>query len=335
LNRTWGSVVLDEAHLIRNADTLVSSLCLQLRAHFKIALTGTPIQNKARDLFTLFEFVTPGQFQSELELKKEWIAPYLLRRTKSEVLTELPPKSYLEHSVELDSEEREFYQAVWSAAKKEILELLDSSQMNPLTLFEVLLRSRQICNHPGLIDPNRWQQESSKLNLLMELIEELTDAGHSVLVYSQWTRFLDRIQDELKRDEKEFLRLDGKTTNRGEILGKFQEELPEGASGKVFLLSLHAGGVGLNLTRADHVIFCDPWWNPYVELQAEDRAYRMGQERPVTIHRFLCENTIEEKIRELQNQKRKLEADYLNLEMKEGAPLGASLLRGDVLGLLE
>ncbi len=320
----WQTAVLDEAHLIRNAETQIATAAHRLRAHFKIALTGTPIQNRQSDLVSLFQFVAPEFLENQTSLNPFWIKAFLLRRTKAEVLTELPPKTYLEHQIELTEKERETYQAVWAAAKKEIVEKLDGNKTNPLTLFEVLLRSRQFCNHPGLVDPARWTEESSKLTELLELIEELFEAGHSVLIYSQWTRFLDRIELSLEQKSMEWLRLDGSTRDRASVLEKFQtSEKPQ-----VFLLSLHAGGVGLNLTKADHVVFCDPWWNPYVEIQAEDRAYRMGQDKPVTIHRLSCAQTIEEKIRDLQLEKMQLEKDYL----KEGASF--SLNMADLESLL-
>ena len=308
LDRDWQSVVLDEAHLIRNADTQAAIVACRLRSQTRLALTGTPIQNRARDLWSLFQFLSPDLFPTEESMKREWIAPFILRRTKAEVLKELPPKTYLEHSVELSETERALYQSVWAAAKKEIIQRLDAQEHNPLTLFEVLLRARQVCDHARLVGDDL--PRSAKLNELMEIVTELTEAGHSVLVYSQWTKFLDQIEIALKPTTMEYLRLDGSTQNRGAVLEKFQSSVTP----KVFLLSLHAGGVGLNLTHADHVIFCDPWWNPYVELQAEDRAYRMGQDKPVTIHRLICRDSIEEKIRELQAEKRKLEKDYLDLD---------------------
>ena len=303
LKETYQTVILDEAHTIRNADTQAAAAAFQLNAPFKIALTGTPVQNKLRDLFSLFQFIAPELFSSETALKKELIAPFILRRTKDQVLTELPPKTYFQHPIELKPEERKYYEAVWASTKAEIASKIEAGQkLNPLTIFEALLRCRQICDHPGLIDMSKRSTHSSKLMRLLELCEELIEAGHSVLVYSQWTQNLDLIQTALREAALPFLRLDGSTKDRGSVVEEFQKS----DSAKIFLLSLHAGGVGLNLTRADHVIFCDPWWNPFVELQAEDRAYRMGQEKPVTIHRLIVEKSIEEKLLLIQAEKKKL-----------------------------
>ena len=162
----------------------------------------------------------------------------------------------------------------------------------------------------------------------MQLIEELNEAGHSVLVYSQWTKFLDRIEEEVST-KFSYERLDGSTTNRGEVVKSFQNS----TESKVFLLSLHAGGVGLNLTRASHVIFCDPWWNPFVELQAEDRAYRMGQEKPVTIHRLICLETVEEKLLKIQDMKKKIEISALGAPDQERQNM--SFTEADLTSLLQ
>jgi len=305
----WDTVVLDEAHQIRNPETQAAVASFQLDANFKLALTGTPVQNRTRDLFSLFQFLSPGLFQDELELDPKLIPAYILRRTKAEVLKELPPKTYLEHFVPFSDAEKKVYDTVFSASKKEILDRLGMDEANPFTLFETLLRARQACDHIGLFDESQWLSPSSKLTRLKELVSELISEGHSVLIYSQWTKFLDRLEIEFQ-DTSPTLRLDGQTQNRGEVVKDFQSsERPT-----AFLLSLHAGGVGLNLTRATHVIFCDPWWNPFVELQAEDRAYRMGQEKPVTIHRLLMEGSIEEEIRLLQKEKLKLGEAVLNPE---------------------
>jgi superfamily II DNA or RNA helicase len=293
----WRTVVLDEAHVIRNPETQAAVASTLLRADFRLALTGTPIQNRKRDLFSLFQFVAPGLFASEEDLSREVTAPFFLRRNKAEVLPELPPKTRLIHEVELTVEERQRYLTLFHAARSDLL----SNPLPPLNMLEALLRSRQSCNHEGLLDPGQSRKTSSKLSGILALVDELVEAGHSILVYSQWTRFLDILQSHLQPLHPVF-RLDGSTGDRGSVLQEFQgSDQPS-----VFLLSLHAGGVGLNLTRASHVIFCEPWWNPYVELQAEDRAYRMGQEKPVTIHRFIATNTLEEGLRALQARKLEL-----------------------------
>ncbi len=306
----WQTVVLDEAHIIRNPDTRAAIASTLLRADFRLALTGTPVQNRKRDLFSLFQFVAPGLFHSEDDLTRELIAPFFLRRTKTEVLPELPPKTRLEHGVELSDDERRMYNTVFAAARTEILSRMGSGSglepANPLPLLETLLRARQACSHEALIDPMREKNSSSKLTAVLELASELIEAGHSVLVYSQWTRFLDLLEDRM-RGVHPLHRLDGSTRDRGSVVENFQNS----DQPSVFLLSLHAGGVGLNLVRASHVIFCEPWWNPYVELQAEDRAYRMGQEKPVTIHRLIATNTIEEALVALQARKLELGEDAL------------------------
>ncbi len=311
----WKTMVLDEAHQIRNQETQAAQAAIRLPASIKIALTGTPVQNKRSDLFSLFQFVSPGLFQSELEMKPELVAPFVLRRKKEDVLKELPPKTHLLHEIELKESERGRYQAVWAAAKSEILNQLTGTgdgsgkKPNPISLFEALLRARQACDHTGLFYEPEWNSRSSKLNYLMQMLEELLEAGHSVLVYSQWTKFLDRIENEIE-PRFAYERLDGSTTNRAKVVSDFQNS----DEAKVFLLSLHAGGVGLNLTRATHVIFCDPWWNPFVELQAEDRAYRMGQEKPVTIHRLICSDTVEEKLLQIQSIKKQGASDAIGAE---------------------
>jgi SNF2 family DNA or RNA helicase len=308
--REWDMVVLDEAHQIRNPETRAAMAATQLNSRFRLALTGTPIQNSKRDLLSLFRFLAPGLFEEETELTPSAIAPFLLRRTKDQVLTELPPKTPIDHAVELSESEKSRYAALLSAARQECLDRIGPDRaLEPLTVFEVLLRARQACCHPGLLEEGRKSESSSKMEALLALVEEILSEGHSVLVYSQWTRFLDLIELQLQ-ERIPYFRLDGSTRDRDARIEGFQES----SGPSVFLLSLQAGGVGLNLTRANHVIFCDPWWNPYVELQAEDRAYRMGQEKPVTIHRLIAEGTIETSIRELQAAKLRLGEATLSTE---------------------
>jgi superfamily II DNA or RNA helicase len=298
----WDQVVLDEAHLIRNPETRAAIAASRLQARFRIALTGTPIQNRLRDLHSLMNFLAPGVFDSEEELTPRAIAPFLLRRTKDEVLTELPPKTLIDHSVPLDAGEKGLHDALLNTARQELLDRLGAGEtLSPLGFFESLLRARQACCHPGLVDSSKKTASSSKVGAILDLTRELLSEGHSVLLYSQWTSFLDLIEKPL-RNEAPCFRLDGSTRDREGEVERFQT----GGKPAVFLLSLQAGGVGLNLTRASHVVFCDPWWNPFVEVQAEDRAYRMGQEKPVTIHRLIAENTIEERIRALQLEKLRL-----------------------------
>ena len=307
LGTLWDTVILDEAHLIRNPDTQAAVASFQLSANFRIALTGTPIQNRKRDLLSLFQFIAPGIFEFEEDLDERIVKNFILRRTKAEVLPELPPKTYFEHSIELTPPERLIYQTLFAAAKSSVVKSLDSGEnLSPLTLFEVLLRSRQTLNHASLVQggsnvTGTALKSSSKLTRILEMVEELTESGHSILLYSQWTGFLDILEGYIK-DKFKYLRLDGSTKNRGEVVDEFQND----SSPTVFLLSLHAGGVGLNLTRATHVLFCEPWWNPYVELQAEDRAYRLGQEKPVTIHRFTTVDSIEESLNALKLEKMRL-----------------------------
>jgi superfamily II DNA or RNA helicase len=296
----WKTVVLDEAHIIRNPETQSAIASTLLSADFRLALTGTPIQNRIRDLFSLFQFVAPGLFTRESDFEPKLTAPFFLRRTKAEVLPELPPKTYIEHGVELSHEERVVYESVLRAARADLIARLSEEprSLNPLTLLESLLRARQACSHEGLLDHSRTGLSSSKLSAIVELASELMDGGHTILIYSQWTRFLDLLESRLEGNHPLF-RLDGSTRDRGGLLEQFESsDRPS-----IFLLSLHAGGVGLNLVKASHVIFCEPWWNPYVELQAEDRAYRMGQEKPVTIHRFIASDTLEEGLRALQARK--------------------------------
>jgi superfamily II DNA or RNA helicase len=323
----WKVAVLDEAHIIRNPETRAAIASSSLTADFRLALTGTPIQNRMRDLWSLFQFVSPGLFDDEEALDLKTSRPFFLRRTKAEVLTELPPKTHLVHSVSFTESESKLYQSVFDAAKQEVLARLleDGETLSPLTLFEVLLRARQACNHEALFAGQNGAKpaavtgsvpSSTKLDAILALVSDLLDAGHSVLVYSQWTAFLDLLETRVSAQSLPYQRLDGSTKDRGDVTRRFQDsDRPS-----VFLLSLHAGGVGLNLTRASHVIFCEPWWNPFVELQAEDRAYRMGQEKPVTIHRFRIEGSIEERMGELQAQK---------LALGEGA-----LTAGDLKSLL-
>jgi SNF2 family DNA or RNA helicase len=291
----------------------------RIPARFKLLLTGTPIQNRLQDLMTLFQFlkIDTALIQvTDARLFQGMIRAFILRRKKQDVLKELPEKNYLTHAVIFSEAEQQLYNQVLQPARTKILTSTEDSGENGSSktfgLFEQLLRARQVCDSALLLPPDQFiapAERSSKLDRLLELVTELMDNGHSVLIYSQWTQFLDLIENEFQKEsgdcfQRQYSRLDGSTKDRAGAIEKFTDS----ATPCAFLLSLHAGGVGLNLTQADHVIFCDPWWNPYVELQAEDRVHRIGQRNSVFIHRLCVQGSIEEGIQKLQLQKRSLES---------------------------
>jgi SNF2 family DNA or RNA helicase len=248
----------------------------------------------------------------------------VLRRIKREVAPELPPRTDIVMRCELDAEERSVYDAVAAATRADVVERLQSSG-GVLAALEALLRLRQAACHRGLV-PGQSAESSSKVELLMEVLEEALSEGHKVLVFSQWTSLLDRIEPHLGAREVDFVRLDGSTRDRAGVVQTFQD--PGGPP--VMLVSLKAGGTGLNLTSADLVILLDPWWNPAVEDQAADRAHRIGQERPVLVIRLVAEGTVEERILALQDRKRTLAEAALG-----DADAAATLRREDLLALLE
>jgi superfamily II DNA or RNA helicase len=339
---TWDSVVLDEAQTIKNADSQVARAAHRLKGRFRLALTGTPVENRLEDLWSQMAFVEPGflgdraffdaRYSQPIsngdalraqELRQR-IRPFLLRRKKAEVATDLPPRTEIVERCELSESERTVYDALRAAAQKEVLEAL-SDGGNVLHALELLLRLRQAACHRGLIPGQPSEGSSAKVDLLMELVEELTSEGHKILVFSQWTSLLDRIEPALTRKRTPFLRLDGSTADRQGVVDAFQD--PKGPP--VMLLSLKAGGTGLTLTAADHVVIMDPWWNPAVEDQAADRAHRIGQDKPVFVHRLVAADTVEERILALQESKRKL----ADAALAQGAG-GGGLTRDDLLALL-
>jgi SNF2 family DNA or RNA helicase len=247
----------------------------------------------------------------------------VLRRLKSEVARDLPPRTSLILRCTLTAEERALYQGVKSLGKAEAAQLLERG--STLSVLEVLLRMRQAACHGGLLS-SAWEHGSSKLELLMENLEQIVEEGHRALVFSQWTSLLNKVEPELKSRGLRFVRLDGSTTDRAEVVTEFMKE--DGPP--VFLLSLKAGGTGLNLTKADYVFHLDPWWNPAVEDQATDRAHRIGQENPVVSCRLIAENTVEERIIELQERKRELVRAALDEEA-----LAKSITREELLALFE
>lgn len=307
---SWGTVVLDEAHAIKNPDTLRAQAVQRLRTEARLALTGTPVENHPSELVALLGWLLPDLAPALAEVPdaatlRALAAPFLLRRRKAEVLPELPPRTALTVRVELGEAEAAFHR-----------DLLDRSRSalgsDTLHLLAALMRLRRACGHPVLADP-AYRGPTAKLDLLMDRLAVLREEGHRSLVFSQFTDLLDLVQARLQAAGIPFRRLDGSLSApaRTREVAAFQA-----GEAEVFLLSLRAGGTGLNLTAADDVFHLDPWWNPAVEDQASDRAHRLGRTRPVTIHRLVAAGTIEERVLDLHAAKRALVADLL----VEGAP---------------
>ncbi len=337
---TWDTIVLDESQTIKNPDSQVARAAYRLGGAFKVTLSGTPVENSLEDLWSQMHFLNPGLLGARAEFEREFgakiragdgsaaqalrgrVAPFMMRRLKKDVAVELPPKTEVVLECELDGEERIIYESVLAASRGDVLRhLADGS--NLLSVLEVLLRLRQACCHVGLL-PGHTAAISSKVRLLLESLEHSIEQGHRALVFSQWTSLLDLVEPALDERRISFGRIDGSTLDREGVVRDFQR--PDGPS--VLLLSLKAGGVGLNLTAADHVYILDPWWNPAVEDQAADRAYRIGQANPVLVHRLVARDTVEERVVALQAHKREL----LRATVGEGQVAG--LTKEDILSLL-
>ncbi|SEM14464.1 Helicase conserved C-terminal domain-containing protein [Stigmatella aurantiaca] len=316
--RAWDAVILDEAQAIKNPESQVARAAFGLKAGFRLAISGTPMENRLEELWSLMHFVNPGLlggrrfFEERLarpitegqpeaaDRLRRRIRPFILRRLKRDVAPELPPRTESVMHVSLDDRERAVYDAVMAATRAEVVALLNEGG-SVLKALEALLRLRQAACHSALV-PGQHATTSSKVQTLVEALSTAVSEGHKALVFSQWTSLLDLIEPGLKGAGIAFERLDGTTADRGGVTTRFQA--PEGAP--VMLMSLKAGGTGLNLTAADHVFLMDPWWNPAVEAQAADRAHRIGQERPVMVYRLVSQGTVEERILGLQEKKRAL-----------------------------
>jgi superfamily II DNA or RNA helicase len=337
-------VVLDEAQAIENAQSLTSKAVRLLVGAHRLALTGTPVQNHLGELWALFEFLAPGllgksrTFQQLLragrdgkgidgKLLQRALAPFLLRRTKAEVLPELPPKQEQTILCELDGRQQQAYAALRAHYQKVLLG--KGGKLGPQERFvalEALLRLRQVACHEGLVDPARRADDAAKLDALLPMLRELVDGGHKALVFSQFTEFLGLVRERLDASKLRYEYLDGSTTKRQEAVDRFQA--PDGPP--LFLISLKAGGFGLNLTAADYVFLLDPWWNPAAEAQASDRAHRLGQVRKVTVYRLIAKDTVEEKVVQLQEKKRAL----VDAVMGQDESLLAGMTREDLAALL-
>ncbi len=340
-SKKFNTIILDEAQAIKNKAAKRSKAAMSLKGNFKVITTGTPIENHLGELWNLFNFINPGllgtsqSFQERYALPiekyknkdaqnslKKLIQPFILRRRKNDVLEELPSKTEITLSVELSTEERAFYEALRQKAIEQI-ESDDQKSGHPgMQILAQITRLRQACCNPKLVQEN-VQIPSAKLQLFGEIVEELVESGHKALVFSQFVGHLKIIENFIQGKNISYQYLDGSTSlsKREDRISAFQA-----GEGDVFLISLKAGGVGLNLTAADYVIHMDPWWNPAVEDQASDRAHRIGQQRPVTIYRLVTENTIEEKIVALHHHKRDLADSLLQGTERSGRLSSEELL---------
>ncbi len=347
-SRSFGTLVVDEAQALKNPSTQRAKAARALQADFRIALTGTPLENHLGELWSLFSVVFPNllgswdQFRERFALPIERdrnpdarlalsrvIQPFLLRRTKAEVARELPPRTEIQVPIALSKDEAALYEDARLAAvahlstDKKSKDLRDEQKR--FEVLAALTRLRLLASHPRLYDASS-QVSSSKMQRLLELVEELRDEGHRALVFSQFTSHLDLVRGELTAANVPFLYLDGSTpaAERKRLIDRFQ-----GGEADLFLISLKAGGTGINLTGADYVIHLDPWWNPAVEDQATDRAHRIGQKKPVTVYRLIARGTVEERILAMHRDKRALVSSIL-----EGTDVAARLTTRDLLALL-
>jgi superfamily II DNA or RNA helicase/tetratricopeptide (TPR) repeat protein len=340
----WRTIVLDEAQAIKNFSTKRSKAAMNLRGDFKLITTGTPIENHLGELWNLFRFINPGllgslesfdrRFATPIEKYKDKTArdclrklvrPFLLRRTKNQVLAELPPRTEILLPVELSTEERAFYEALRRRAVEKLSESDSTAGAKHLQVLAEIMKLRRACCHPRLVMPE-IDLPGSKLSRFGEILEELLENHHKALVFSQFVDHLSIVRDYLDKQEIKYQYLDGSTpaSDRQKRVKAFQA-----GEGDVFLISLKAGGTGLNLTAADYVIHLDPWWNPAVEDQASDRAHRIGQKRPVTIYRLVAKDSIEEKIVDLHHHKRDLADSLL-----EGTDASGKLSTDELLRLI-
>jgi len=339
---SWDTLVLDEAQSIKNPDSQVAQAAYGLRANFRIAMTGTPVENRLEELWSEFHAVHRSLLGSREDFRdrvvkpildgdasaiarlRERIRPFVLRRRKKDVAPELPPRTDAVLRCELGESERALYESIRGATVPSVVEKLRAGG-NVMAALEALLRLRQAACHRGLL-PGQEADSSAKVELLMDMLDRARENGHRALVFSQWTALLDKLEPHIKEASLSFVRLDGSTRDREGVVRAFQD--PDGPP--VMLVSLKAGGTGLNLTAADHVFLMDPWWNPAVEDQAADRTHRIGQDHPVMVYRLVAKDTVEERILDLQEHKRMLAGAAL-----DGGQASGGLTREDLLSLLQ
>jgi SNF2 family DNA or RNA helicase len=343
-NHEFDYAILDEAQAIKNSDSQSAKAARLLRAKHRLAMSGTPIENHLGELWSIFEFLNPGmlgtasvfkraaggasgQDEEGRKLLARALRPFILRRTKQQVVKDLPEKIEQTLFCDFEPAQRKLYDDLLAHYRRTLLRKdAEELRTSKIEVLEALLRLRQAACHPGLIDPARAGEPSAKLDMLLPQLAEVVDEGHKVLVFSQFTSFLSIVRQRLDEQKLTYEYLDGRTRNRQERVDRFQTD----PDCPIFLISLKAGGLGLNLTAAEYVYLLDPWWNPAVEAQAIDRSHRIGQVNTVFAYRIICRDTVEQKILDLQQKKRDLADAILNADNR----VIQSLTRDDLEFLL-
>jgi SNF2 family DNA or RNA helicase len=347
LARDWHMAILDEAQTIKNPNAATTRWLSAIKASHRFCLTGTPMENHLGELWSIMSFVNPGYLGDKAAFSRNWrtpiekmgdraraaaltrrVKPFLLRRTKEEVAAELPAKTEIVETVSIDGKQRDLYDSIRVSMAEKVRKALEQRGLgrSHIIVLEALLRLRQVCCDPQLLKlDDGIERGSAKLDRLMEMVDELLSEGRKIIIFSQFTSMLALVEARFKAAKIGYELLTGETRDRKSAIEAFQN-----GKSAVFLISLKAGGVGLNLTAADTVIIYDPWWNPAVEAQAVDRAHRIGQDKKVFVYRLVTAGTIEEKIGELKARKQAL-AD--SLFDREGN-IGKALTEEDVAALL-
>ncbi|MBU2046178.1 MAG: DEAD/DEAH box helicase, partial [Bacteroidetes bacterium] len=323
-------VILDESQNIKNPSSKSFKAVKQLKSKHKLILSGTPVENTVNDLWTQMSFINPGllgtqnffltDFVQPIEKKKDeekalklqvLIKPFVMRRTKEQVASELPPKNENVFFCKMSEDQAEVYEQVKSEYRNELLKGLESGEyrQSPIQMLQGLTKLRQIANHPSMVDES-YEGDSGKFEDVIHKLESVVEAGHKVLVFSQFVKQLALYRQYFERHHIKYSYLDGSTTNRGKVVEEFKNR----DDIQIFLISIKAGGVGLNLTEADYVFILDPWWNPAVEQQAIDRTHRIGQTKNVFIYKFITKDTVEEKILALQHKKLRVAKSLITTE---------------------
>jgi hypothetical protein len=340
----WSGLVLDEAQFVKNHQSKVHQCARKLPAPFKLAISGTPMENNLMELWSLLSITAPGLFPSPTRFQEHYarpierggdperlgrlrrrIRPLVKRRTKEQVAADLPAKQEQVLEIELEPRHRRIYQRQLQRERQKVLGLIDDVEHNRFTILRSLTLLRQLSLHAGLVDPEQSRLGSSKIDALVDQLDDVIGGGHRALVFSQFTGFLAKVRERLDAEQISYAYLDGHTRNREKVVDGFRD-----GSAPVFLISLKAGGFGLNLTEADYCFLLDPWWNPATETQAIDRTHRIGQTRNVMVYRLIAKDTVEEKVHALARRK----AELFTGVMDEGDAFGTALNADDLRELL-